>query len=285
MIPPSIAALTNARKPGFSALIFSDVKTPTSNSTDYKPAAAEDLDRMDLMARTQGIFYGPATGRDSERTTTAVFAEANDDANRFLRMVFGGRPLSGSVMQAAENIGASRCAAAACTLPPSSSRSMAMHMRSLRLSKRSPSSTSRKAYIPCANSPCFPLTRESATPLLPAPAAPPPQSRARGTPGSSSTRGPSHRPCLCEAIKRQREHSGRFPTTRLFTQHLYLPCALELDAPRDCAAPRARRAAPPHRRRQAARAPTHPAAPQGGLRLRLQRAGLGLWRLWVGLGI
>jgi hypothetical protein len=36
----------------------------------------------------------------------AVVAEANDDADRFLRMVVGGRPLSGSVMQAAENFGA-----------------------------------------------------------------------------------------------------------------------------------------------------------------------------------
>ena len=37
----SIAALANARKPGFSAFIFSDVKTPTGNSADYKQAAAE----------------------------------------------------------------------------------------------------------------------------------------------------------------------------------------------------------------------------------------------------
>ena len=97
----------NARKPGYSALIFSDsdVKTPTDNSADYKQAAAEDLGRMGL-ARTQGIIYGPATGRDSDRTTVVVAAEANDGADRFLRMVVGGRPLSGSVMQAAENFGA-----------------------------------------------------------------------------------------------------------------------------------------------------------------------------------
>jgi len=31
MAPVDIAALTNARKPGFSALIISDVKTPTGN--------------------------------------------------------------------------------------------------------------------------------------------------------------------------------------------------------------------------------------------------------------
>ena len=54
---------------------------------------------MGLIARTRGAFYGPATGRDSERKTMAVVAEANDDADRFLRMVVGGRPLSGSVMQ------------------------------------------------------------------------------------------------------------------------------------------------------------------------------------------
>ena len=52
---------------------------------------------------------------------------------------------------------------------------------------------------------------------------------------------------------------GSSPTTRLLTQHLCLSCALALDAPRDCAAPRARRAAPPHRRRWAARASTRPA--------------------------
>ena len=51
MIPLSIAALTNARKPGFSALIFSDVKTPIGNSADYKQAAAENLGRMGLITR------------------------------------------------------------------------------------------------------------------------------------------------------------------------------------------------------------------------------------------
>ena len=53
MIPPSIAALTNARKPGFSAFIFSDVKTPTGSLAKYKQTAAEDLGRMGLVARTQ----------------------------------------------------------------------------------------------------------------------------------------------------------------------------------------------------------------------------------------
>ena len=36
MIPLSVAALTNARKSGFSALIFTDVKTFTGNLADYK---------------------------------------------------------------------------------------------------------------------------------------------------------------------------------------------------------------------------------------------------------
>ena len=65
MIPLSIAALTNARKSGFPTPTFSDVKTPTDNSADYKQAAADDLGRMGLVARTQGIFYGPATGHGS----------------------------------------------------------------------------------------------------------------------------------------------------------------------------------------------------------------------------
>ena len=104
MIPLRVAALTNARKPGFSALIFSDVKTANGNSADNKQAAAEDLGRMGLVARPQGTFFGSATGRDRERTTMAVVAQANDDADRFLRMVFGGRPLRGSVMQTAETI-------------------------------------------------------------------------------------------------------------------------------------------------------------------------------------
>jgi len=81
-------ALTNARKPGFSALVFSDVKKiPASNSADYKQAAAEDLGRMGLTARTQDIFYGRPTGRDSDRKTMAmkVVAEADDDADRFVQ--------------------------------------------------------------------------------------------------------------------------------------------------------------------------------------------------------
>ena len=71
MIKFSIAALANARKPGFSASIFSVVKTPTGNSADYKQAAADDLGQMGLVARTKGIFYGKPTGRRSERTAMA----------------------------------------------------------------------------------------------------------------------------------------------------------------------------------------------------------------------
>ena len=107
MMPLSVAALTNARKPNFSSLIFTDVKTPTGNSADYKQTAADDdLGRMGIVARTEDIFFSPPTGRSSERTTTAVVAEINNDADRYLRMIVNGRPLAGSVMQAAENFGA-----------------------------------------------------------------------------------------------------------------------------------------------------------------------------------
>ena len=80
MMRLSAAALVNARKPGFSAFIFSDVKTPTGNSADCKQAAAGDLGQMSLVACTEGIFFGKPTGRRSERTTMAVVAEVNDDA-------------------------------------------------------------------------------------------------------------------------------------------------------------------------------------------------------------
>ena len=105
MIRLSAAALVNARKPGFSAFIFTDVKTPTGNSADYKHAAAEDLGRMGLVARTEDIFFGTPMGRSSDRTTMAVVAEINSDADRYLRMIMNGRPLVGSVMQAAANFG------------------------------------------------------------------------------------------------------------------------------------------------------------------------------------
>ena len=78
----SVAALTNARKPGFSAFIFSDEKALTGNSADYKYAAAEDLGRTGLLARTEGIFFGPPMGRGSDCTTMVVVAEVNNDAGR-----------------------------------------------------------------------------------------------------------------------------------------------------------------------------------------------------------
>ena len=56
---------------------------------------------MGLIARPQGTFYGPTAGRDSQRKTMAVVAEANDLADRFLRMVVNGRPLNSPVMQLA----------------------------------------------------------------------------------------------------------------------------------------------------------------------------------------
>ena len=97
MIPLSTAALVTARKPGFSALLFSDVKAPSGNPDEFKQAAAEDLGRMGLIAKTRDIFLGPNVGRDSSRTTMAVVAQANDDADRFLRSVASGRPLCGAV--------------------------------------------------------------------------------------------------------------------------------------------------------------------------------------------
>ena len=106
MIPLSTAALVTARKPGFSALLFSDVKAPSGNPDEFKQAAAEDLGRMGLIAKTRDIFLGPNVGRDSSRTTMAVVAQPNDDADRFLRSVVSGRPLCGSVMQPAANVGA-----------------------------------------------------------------------------------------------------------------------------------------------------------------------------------
>ena len=94
----SVAALANARKPNFSALIFSDVKSPTGNSADYKHAAAEDLGRMGLVACSEDIFFGPPMGRSSDRTTMAVVAKIKSDADRYLKIIVNGRPLASSVM-------------------------------------------------------------------------------------------------------------------------------------------------------------------------------------------
>ena len=107
MIKPSAAALAYARRPGFSALVFSDVKTPTGQSAAYTQAAADDLNQMGLVALNDQIFFfGKPTGRRSERTAMAAVAQVNDDADRWLRSVVGGRPLDGSVMQAAGSFGA-----------------------------------------------------------------------------------------------------------------------------------------------------------------------------------
>ena len=107
MIPLSISALTNARKPISTALIFSDVKAPTGNSADYcKQAAVEDLGRMGLVAapRSSSTVRRRAAARIARRWRSVV-AKVNDDAGCFLQMVVGGRPLSGSVMHAAGNFG------------------------------------------------------------------------------------------------------------------------------------------------------------------------------------
>ena len=106
MIKLSAAALAYARQLGFSALVFSDVKTPTGQSAAYKQAAADDLSQMGLVALNEHIFYGKPTGRSSERTAIAVVAQINDGADRWFRSVVGGRPLAGSVMQAAGGFGA-----------------------------------------------------------------------------------------------------------------------------------------------------------------------------------
>ena len=138
MIKLRIAALANARKPGFSAFIFSSVKTPTGNSADYKQEAADGLGQM-------GLFYGKPTGRNSERTAMAVVAEANDDADRWLRSTVGGRPLAGSVMQVAGHFGAItlRDGSVKAKGPrSSSSRSTAMRMACLPSSSQSCYSTS-----------------------------------------------------------------------------------------------------------------------------------------------
>ena len=56
MIPLSAAALAYARQPGFSALIFSDVKPPTGQSAAYKQSAADDLQQMGLAVLTEKSF-------------------------------------------------------------------------------------------------------------------------------------------------------------------------------------------------------------------------------------
>jgi len=95
MIKLNAAALGYARQPGFSALIFTDVKPPTGQSAAYKQAAADDLHQIDLTVLTQNIFFGKPTGRRSECTTISVVAQHNDGADRWLRSIVSGRPLDG----------------------------------------------------------------------------------------------------------------------------------------------------------------------------------------------
>ena len=61
---------------------------------------------MGLVARTEDIFFDAPMGRGSDRTAIAVVAEINNDADRYLKMIVNGRPLSGSAIQAAANFGA-----------------------------------------------------------------------------------------------------------------------------------------------------------------------------------
>ena len=97
MIKLSAAALTCARQPGYSALLFTDVKTPTEHAT-ARMTAAEDLTQMGLTVRSEHIFFGTPSGRQSERITMAVVAQPNEGADRWLRSVLSGRPLDGSAV-------------------------------------------------------------------------------------------------------------------------------------------------------------------------------------------
>ena len=97
MIKLSAAALTCARQPGYSALLFTDVKTPAEHAT-ARMTAAEDLTQMGLTVRSEHIFFGTPSGRQSERITMAVVAQPNEGADRWLRSVLSGRPLDGSAM-------------------------------------------------------------------------------------------------------------------------------------------------------------------------------------------
>ena len=56
MIQFSVASLAYARQPGFSALLFSDVKPPTGLLAAYKQPAADDLQQMGLAVLTDNII-------------------------------------------------------------------------------------------------------------------------------------------------------------------------------------------------------------------------------------
>ena len=63
MIKLSAAALAYARQPGFSALVFSDVKPPTGQSAAYPQAAANDL-RPAEGSSGLGLIIDPAANED-----------------------------------------------------------------------------------------------------------------------------------------------------------------------------------------------------------------------------
>ena len=86
MIKLGSAALGYARRPGFKALLFSDVKAPAEGAQSAACSeAAADLTKMGLTVLTQHIFYGKAIGRRSERTTIAAVVKVEDEADRWLR--------------------------------------------------------------------------------------------------------------------------------------------------------------------------------------------------------
>ena len=61
MIKLSAAALSYAQRPGFKALLFSDVKAPAEGAQSAACSeAAADLTKMGLTVLTQHIFYGKA---------------------------------------------------------------------------------------------------------------------------------------------------------------------------------------------------------------------------------
>ena len=106
MIKLTSAALAYVRQPGFSALLFTDVKPPEGQAAAYKQKAVDDLHQMGLTVLAEHIFYGKPTGRRSERTTMAVVAQTTDGTDRWPRSILSGRPLDGSVMQSADSFGA-----------------------------------------------------------------------------------------------------------------------------------------------------------------------------------
>ena len=112
MLKLSAAALAYARQPGFSALVFSDVKPPTGPSAAYTQAATDDLNQMGptVLTKKYSSARPLVVARSALRWLSwrrpTVVAQANDGADRWLRTVVSGRPLDGSVMQTVGNIGA-----------------------------------------------------------------------------------------------------------------------------------------------------------------------------------